>query len=548
MASIKRTRTNPSVSIGDMPTYVSAVAPNWDVSGTVHPDTDPDGFAPVRTRGAGSVLLPRSLIQLQTECWDKFNFNPQIFTSILDTVGRMTGRGFLVTSPVLAIREAIRKLSDDYRNRLHTMWRKWAVRARVEGELFLVYTIHPDGFIEIDFRDPATLKGIGKDGSGIVFHPSKTGFPLLYQFEFTDVNGTNVKEQIPSINMARYPSLWRDLTQIQGYDPKLTQAHKDTRRFFKPFGGYRRFVVAWDMGFLTGRNLSHLRTTIEWSNYYEELKRYEIDHKRSSGAYLWVTSCEDPKMWNKWKAMTKEERMQTGIMQRKVPGGTLILPPGFKLECKNPQLPKISDSDTDILHMVSAGLNAPEDVLTGNSGGSSYAAVKASRGPMSDRTSDITYEFATFLRYEFWGHALWIQGEMGVLPKTFKKKVGDTFKNKKAVFAMIDVPAHDMLDIGFPISDMMDMEPIVRAIMGVKHGSLNAQLGISNAELASRLGIADYTIQRLNSEMEKEDLPELQPEVDQDAAMQEGQQEKQKGSGEAKKSASKSDNKKKQQQ
>ena len=67
----------------------------------------------------------------------------------------------------------------------------------------------------------------------------------------------------------------------------------------KKLGGYNRFIVAWDRGFLTRRALSYLRTVVEWLNHYETLKKYEIDHKKSCGAYAWTFVFEDVKAFDK---------------------------------------------------------------------------------------------------------------------------------------------------------------------------------------------------------------------------------------------------------
>jgi len=64
-----------------------------------------------------------------------------------------------------------------------------------------------------------------------------------------------------------------------------------------------------------------MRTTIEWANHYENLKRYEIDHKKSSGSYLWVFSFEDPKAFKTWLSLSPEDRAKTGVYQKKTPGG-----------------------------------------------------------------------------------------------------------------------------------------------------------------------------------------------------------------------------------
>jgi hypothetical protein len=169
---------------------------------------------------------------------------------------------------------------------------------------------------------------------------------------------------------------------------------------FEKLGGFNQFVVFWDKGFITRRAASYLRAIILWCNYYENLKIYEIEHKKSSGAYLWMFEFEDIKAFRQWVSMSDEERARTGIMAKKVRGGTLLLPPGVKPHVKNPQLPNISDSDSDIREMITSGLNEAADVTTGTASGT-FASIKATRGPMGDRISDEVAYFERFLRFDF---------------------------------------------------------------------------------------------------------------------------------------------------
>ena len=120
-----------------------------------------------------------SQADLQSECWERFNKNPQVHTSVRGVAGRITGFGFEVTSEIWTIQEALEEVEYDPRNRLHHYWPRYVVRALIEGELYLVLTCHTNGFIEVDFLDPATLCSKGDKGSGIIFHPRKKLFPLF---------------------------------------------------------------------------------------------------------------------------------------------------------------------------------------------------------------------------------------------------------------------------------------------------------------------------------------------------------------------------------
>jgi hypothetical protein len=252
-----------------------------------------------------------------------------------------------------------------------------------------------------------------------------------------------------------------------------------------------------------------LRTTIEWLNHYENLKKYEIDHKKSAGSYVWVFTIEDPRMFKMWLSLTDEERRKTGIMAKKTPGGSLVLPPGMSVEVKSPSLPQIKEQDTDILHMITAGLNEPEDVSTGRTG-SSYASVKATRGPFSDRVSDELAYFERFLRHDFYGSVFFLKNVMGVMPATFmvEEAVGWD-SNREPIMRKVKRPPEFLIDVNFPTSEMIDLESRAKALLGVKHGPLSESLGISNEEVARKLGFGGYGRQRLRKATENKKYPDL---------------------------------------
>lgn len=469
----------------------------WQGNG--QPEKDEDGFSSKPTK-------EMSYADYQTKCWEKFNKSPHIRTSVTDTMGRICGRGFGIWSMVEEIQDVIDEIVYDPRNRLMLYLPKFVARADIEGELFLCLTIHKDGFVEIDFRDPGTVDKIH-------FHPAKPTMPLLY-----DVLSPNTllesggKEQIPGIFLARYPELWKQLPNV--LSPQYLQASKSPDAKYRKLDGYFRFIVAWDKGFLTERNISHISTTLEWLNYYENLKKYEIDHKKSSGAYVWVVQCTDPKAFRLWMGMTDDQRKQTGLTASKTPGSTLVVPPGFEVKAVNPNLTKISDADTDILSMVIAGLNKPADVITGESKGN-FASVKASRGPMSDRVSDeITY-FERFLCEELFAAIFFLRSAVTNFPTEFKRRVAVSFtKDKTPVMKIKRFPPHRLLEVTFPISQIDDLANQTKAVMGVKHGRLSKTLGIPNAELARKIGFQNYHRLRLDLAAEEDYYPELEPDVD----------------------------------
>lgn len=474
-------------------------------------EKDADGFNVLDS----SFLGDRE--KYQNTLWEKFNTNPYIGTSVRGQVGRLTGFGFEITSELPEIQEVIEENEFDPRNRLYAMWSKFVGRAIIEGELFLCLTVHTDGFVETDFIDPSNVSGGGEDG--VIYHPDKSTLPLFYYVNPVTSDSISKKTThsailIPSIYMAYYPDLFKLTKSMKGFQSDLLNDSRGTGSKYSKIGGFKRFIVSWDRSFVTRRNISYLRTVLEWLNHYENLKKYEIDHKKSAGAYLWVITMEDPKSFRTWLSLTDEERRKTGIMAKKTPGSTLVLPPGLSITAHNPKLPTISDGDTDILHMITGGLNEPEDVSTGQSKGT-FASVKASRGPMSDRTSDEIAYFDRFLKFDYYRAIFFLKNKVADFPEFFPIKTAIDFDDdKKPKFKKIKRKPEFLIDIAYPTSDVIDAEARARAYMGVKHGALSDTMGIPIKELAKKLGFGNYARLRLMYETEKERYPELLPPVD----------------------------------
>ncbi len=472
---------------------------------------DPDGFY---SETKASIEETRE--ELQKLCWTKFHKNPHLNTSVRGIVGRLTGLGFEISSDVREIQEVIEEEFYDQRNRLYNFIPKHVGRAIIEGELFLCLSVDNEGFIEVDFIDPSAIQEGNDSTDGIFYHPRKATMPVAY----------NIKSSsdyiIPSIYVAYYPEIFGQTPALKNKSDLLKEARTSGSKY-KSLGGFNRFIVSWDRSFISNRNIPYLRTVIEWLNHYENLKKYEIDHKRSSGAYLWIITIEDPKSFRNWLKLSDDDKRKTGIMAKKTPGSTLILPPGMKAQVINPNLPKISDTDTDILAMVTSGLNEPEDVATGQSKGT-FASVKASRGPMSDRTSDEVAYFDRFLKYDLFAAIFFLKSAVSSFPKEFKVNQAVDFKKGKPVFEKVAKKPQFLIDIAYPTSEVIDAETRASAYLGVKHGSVSDVLGIPNSEIVKKVGFGgSYKRLRLQHASEEEEYPELAPPVDAGGEQQEPQ-------------------------
>ena len=468
---------------------------------TQRPAVDEDGFM-VGTSFSGDLSYT-DFSKIQSMCWYKFQTNPFVFTTVLDVTGRLAGYGFSQHSSYPRADDVIEEVWTDPRNGLISNFSKYMARSFIQGELFLSVTLHPDGFVEVDFVSPSVVKGFD-NGSGILMAKGKPMFPLMYQIQESSGN----TKFIPSINLAYYPELWKQVEGNKNYQ-KSKLVGKRKGKAYKELRDQQTFIIQFDQGFVTQRNVGRVRVTLEWLEYYTDLKKFEMDHKKSSGAYLWAITIADRQAFRMWLAMSEEEREKTGLLKKKVPGGTIMLPPGFTLECNNPKLSSISNQDTDILKMISAGLNIPEDVMTGSSTGQTYSGAKLSRGPLADRIKDHVVEVDRWLIHGFWRGVLWLNHKATGMPWKYKVRKAYKFENQKPKFKNILTEAHKTIEINFPISEMGDIEAKARAFMGVKHGSVVETLGLSRTEVANSMGTQNYHQARLDLATEDDTYPEL---------------------------------------
>jgi len=490
----------------------------YDPDGQTYRDPDTGQMA-IAATGKDDPSLTRDV--LQELCFQKATQNPQVATAIKGLVGRLAGMGFSTSSEVADIQRIIEEIELDPRNRLYNFYPKYVARSVIEGELFLCLTCHSDGFIEVDFIDPSAIRSSFDDGSGVIAHPNKTTTPLVYCIK-DDVN--QIDEQVPSIFLARYPDWIKEARRHPGYSSDKLSGSRSSQKKFKELGGFFRFVVSWDKSMVTMRNIGHVRTVLKWIEHYEMLKQYEIDWKKSVGSYVWAIQFTDPKSWIQWMKMSDADRRKTGIAAKKTPGGTMILGPNMEMKVLNPNLPNISESDTDILHMVTAGLNEPEDVATGQSKGT-FASVKESRGPMSDRIADEVAYFERFLKNDFWGSIFFLKSKLTGFKEIFRIREAVEFKNNEPVFKYVQKRPEQLIDINFPTSEVNDLEARARAMLGVKHAAISDTLGIPLSEIARKMGFGNYANLRLRFEAEKEKYPELPLVLDAESIQEQEQAE-----------------------
>ena len=167
----------------------------------------------------------------------------------------------------------------------------------------------------------------------------------------------------------------------------------------------------------------------------------------------------------------------------------------------------------------------PEDVLTGSSSGTKFSGAKLSRGPASDRLQDQISDLERFLVHGFWRGALWLHSKVEGMPWEYKKKKAYKFEEGEPKFKNFKLMAHKTVEINFPISEMGDLEAKARALLGVKHGPVTEQLGMSMTEVASHLGFQNYNQSRLDAATEEDTYPELKTAAEIEAGQETGDAE-----------------------
>lgn len=467
-----------------------------------NPMRDEDGFSQnVYDFGSGNY---KGFKEWQQACWIKFKSNAFVHTTVLDTTGRLTGMGFNLFSHYPKANDFIDSFWHDPRNRLVTNFKKYVARGVIQGELPLNVTMHKDGFVEVDFVSPTTIYGF-TDSSGIITKKGKNNFHLMYRV----VDSDNDVYLIPSINLAYYPELWKDVEENTEYKNAISGGAKLLGKEDYGIEGYTSFIIWMDQGFVTKRNVGGVQVVMEWLNHYDNMKRWELDHKKSSGAYLWVVEIEDRQAFRLWLSLSDADRKATGLLAKKTPGGTLMLPPGFKMTCHNPKLASITNQDEDILNMIAGGLNTPKDVMTGSSSGQTYSGAKLSRGPVGNRVMDSMADLERWMTHEFFRGVLWLHHKAGKMSWTYPMEKAFKFVKGEPKFKKYKVEAHRTVEINFPTSEMDDVESKTKAYLGSKHGPVPQTLGISHSTVAKRIGVNGYSQERLLKATEDNMYPEL---------------------------------------
>ena len=90
-----------------------------------------------------------------------------------------------------------------------------------------------------------------------------------------------------------------------------------------------------------------------------------------------------------------------------------------------------------------------------------------------------------------------------------KPKPGEEEAEAQPVFQKRKRKPEELIEINYPSSEILGLESMAKATLGVKHGNLSDILGIPKSEISKRLGFGNYRRLRLKHATEEDSLPPL---------------------------------------
>lgn len=451
---------------------------------------------------------------LQNLAEEKFKTSGPLLRTVTLKSDLTSGAGFKVYSMVKEINEYIKLLFGHHKNLLYEQCIGWMSRIQV-SEVFVLISLDETGFSTIRALEPANI-GTGQQ-PGLFVDPDDVTSTLFYQH----YAGTTV-ELIPDAWCLLDPAGFKEATSRliasgQGFDPALISTSTKGGGVFSKVGGYRRFVMHW-------KNLSCIReylrdtsavsTALEWLSLYENSQKWKLDNQKALAAYAYVFSWEDTPAGKigalAWNKMTTEEKLKTGLLSAYTPGSKVFLPPGMKMELKNPSLPSLTGSNLDIFTLAGSGVGIPSDIFVGSTADSSYASIRATRPIFNIEIDNLQHKFEMFMRrllrvcfaakMAFGGVFLSLGLQPFRLIPSYEEE-WEVEKDSKGVptdrVVTIKVEPVEKIKFSFPDPGLeTDLQSKANMAMGSKHAGLLG-MGISPDRLASEFfGVDDYDNER----------------------------------------------------
>lgn len=446
-------------------------------------------------------------VDLQQKCWETYRTFGPIRATIDSKSDYTAGAGFSVASKNTDINEFLHDLYASRRNKLYSAIPSWITRMQAQGELFLLISFDGNADATVRVVEPGTIVG-GDKGYGVITHPDDVTTKLFYIRKSKDG-----EELIPDINLLYEPSLINAAVPAIN-KRKIGSLTKTKSRAFRKFGGFRRFIIHWSN--LTGetkfvRDSSSLLSVLEAKNLYWNTIKWQVDHKKAQTAYTVEVGFEDSPAgrvaWNVWKRMKDTERDATGLTKTLTPGSRVFTMPGMKIKIHAPQLTKLQGENADLLNVMGAGIKTPQDMIQGNSAGSTYASLRMSRPPLLIEIKNLQLRLKLHLD-ELNEACLYAKSAFGGLLESYPVKVVDKVSKGVPTFRTVERKPHTLVIFSFP-AIVLDNQPdnTANAWMGSAHTGV-AALGVSRKRVAHAMGVDNLDMERRAKWLEEEEYGE----------------------------------------
>lgn len=446
---------------------------------------------------------------LQEASWNAYRTEGPINAYVHSTVDMVTGKGFGCYSDNRELDLYLKDFFYSYRNQLYSRVYSWMVRMIAEGELFLLLAFDEEGKATVRTLEPGRIKG----DEALILNPDDAADTLYYRYS----SSSGEDEIIPSVSIMYNPELEN---LVKDKVPRKLLKKSIGKKLFSKVGGYRRFVVHWKN--LTGiheylRDVPYISTTLEYFYLYKNALKWGLDYKKAQSSYAIFFKFDESPVgkwaWHLWQRMSDEARAKTGLTKPITPGSRLFLMPGISCEIKAPQFSKLSGENQDLLNMAGAGARSPQDLWQGQSSGASHASLRASRSPLEIFIANLQDKFSNFFKYELLRPCFYISSSLGKVQETYKKDVA--YEDAGKITAdPIDVEPCELVSIVTPkISLEQNPEQQAGALFGSKNSGLIG-LGVSDSEIANRMGVEDLSRQRRIKEVERKTYGDPDPVVE----------------------------------
>ncbi len=510
-----------------------------DVRGASYVLADPDGARIARS--PNKKIVANEHFELQDLTYKQYREFPYIRSDVDRKVNMVTGKNFGFSSYIPDIDEFLEEEVYDHRNLLWWRMPGWIVRMLVEGELFILVTVQPDGFCVFNIIEPSYVTG-ALDATGIWSDPGNVLLPLYYNIK--DLTSGGDGEIIPSINHI-YDAGYDKVDLGESFKRELLKGSQLLDRGkYKALGGYSRFVIHWNN--LNGvdeakRDTSFLRAVLKYVNFYQQSILWSMDYRKSLASWSQEVKFSDDafgqKAYRLWSKMTDEERLATGLTRPPAPGDRVFSMPGMSINTVSSNQGKMGSGESvDLRNMLVSGMDAPPDVVTSDLSQGNRSSSQQTRSPYADTAEALQVKFERLFKFGLWAHIFKIKSLMDdsfredikidspidfMEEKESSDVAGAPLKDvKKAKTQKRKRKAFHFVDVTFPVLNIQDMEGLATGLLGSKHGSVIETLGIPPSLVAERMGFKGYRKLRLQHALEEDQYPDRMPLDEQEAAIE----------------------------